>query len=134
MRFRNAALLYAAITLFWLQLEDSQILPVVLLGMAGAALLVTHWLRGRLDLRRPGVRAWAEAALSGALLGLTAALVTALLMVLKAGMHGHVFPDYPPGQILALLGRAPGWVLAGALAALGVLALSRGIREENPPP
>ena len=129
MRFRNAALLYAALTLFWLQLEDNQMLPVVLLGAAGAALLVFHWLRGALNLRRPGVRAWAEAALSGALLGLAAALTTTFLMVLKAGMHGHVFPDYPPGQILALLSRAPTWALAGALAATGLLALTRALRR-----
>ena len=128
MRFRNTALLYAAITLIWLQLEDSQVFPVVLLGTAGAALLVFHWLRGWLNLRRPGPRAWAEAALAGALVGLTATLTTALLMVLKAGMHGHVFPDYPPGQILALLGRAPTWTLAGALAAVGLLAVARGVR------
>jgi len=129
MRFRNAALLYAALTLVWFQLEDNQVLPVVLLGAAGAALLVFHWLRDRVDLRRSGVRAWAEVSLSGALVGLAAALVAALLMVLKAGMHGHVFPDYPPGQILALLARAPTWALAGALAAAGLLAVTRALRR-----
>lgn len=129
MRFRNAALLYAALTLFWLQLEDNQVLPVVLLGTAGAALLVFHWLRGRLNLWRSGARLWMEAALSGGLVGLAAAVVTALLMVLKAGMHGHIFPDYPPGQILALLERAPAWTLAGALAAIGLLAVTRALRR-----
>lgn len=128
MRFRNAALLYAGVTLVWLQLEDNQVTPVVLLGVAGAALLAFHWLAARLDFARSGVRPWLEAALSGALVGLLAAVVTALLMVLKAGMHGHVFPDYPPGQILALLARAPTWTLAGALAALGLLAVIRALR------
>ena len=129
MRFRNAALLYAALTLFWLQLEDNLVLPVALLGAGGAALLAYHWLHGRVDFQRSGARAWVEAALSGALVGLAAAVATALLMVLKAGMHGHIFPDYPPGQILALLGRAPTWTLAGALAAVGLLAASRALRS-----
>lgn len=129
MRFRNAALLYAGTTLIWLQLEDNHVGPVVLLGAAGAALLAFHWLHARVDFRRSGGRVWLEAALSGALVGLLAAVVTALLMVLKAGMHGHVFPDYPPGQILALLARAPTWTLAGALAAAGLLAVVRAFRD-----
>jgi hypothetical protein len=128
MRFRNAALLVVGLTLLWLQLEDNQVGPVVLLGAAGAGLLAYHWLRRRVDFRRTGPRPWLEAALSGALVGLLAAVVTALLMVLKAGMHGHAFPDYPPGQILALLGRAPTWMLAGALAGPGLLALVRASR------
>ena len=129
MRFRNAALLYAALTLFWLQLEDNLVLPVALLGAGWAALLVYHWLHGRVDFQRSGARAWVEAALSGALVGLAAAVATALLMVLKAGMHGHIFPDYPPGKILAIIGRAPTWTLAGALAAVGLLAASRALRS-----
>lgn len=128
MRFRNAALLYAAVTLFWLQLEDHQVLPVALLGTTGAMLLVYHWLRGRLQPQHHGLRPWAKAAVSGALAGLLAAPATALLMVLKAGMHGHVFPDYPPGQILALLGLTPVWTLTGALAAVGLLAVGKAIR------
>jgi len=72
MRFRNAALLYAALTLFWLQLEDNLVLPVALLGAGGGALLAYHWLHGRVDFQPSGARAWVEAALSGALVGWTA--------------------------------------------------------------
>lgn len=127
MRFRNAVLLYAPFVLFWLQLEDNHVLPVVLLGTAGAGLLTVYWLRGRVDLWQRGLRGWLAVGLSGMVWGVAAAAVTALLMVMKAGMHGHVFPDYPPGQILAVLALAPTWALAGALLLVGGVAVWRGL-------
>lgn len=123
LRFRNAALLHAAITLFWLQLEDNHILPVVLVGTVWAALLAFHWLRrARFG---AGLRGWLVTAFAGGLWGALAAVITALLMVLKAGMHGHVNPDFLPGQVLAMLGLTPLWALAGALVVVGGLALRR---------
>jgi hypothetical protein len=128
MRFRNAVLLYAPFVLFWLQLEDNHVLPVVLLGTVGAGLLTIYWLRGRVDLRQAGLRGWLAAALGGMIWGMAAAVVTALLMVLKAGMHGHVFPDYPPGQVLAVLALAPTWAVAGALLVVGGVAVWRALK------
>src|SRR5690606_18960167 len=107
----------------------NHVLPVVLLGAMGAGLLAVYWLRGRVDLRRPGTPAGIEAARSGALVGLGAAVVRALLMVLTGGMHGHVFPAYPPCQSLALLALAPTWALASALALVGGLAVMRALRQ-----
>jgi hypothetical protein len=66
-------------------------------------------------------------ALLGAALGLAAALTAATLMFFKNALHAHVFLDYPPALIGAMLARGPVWLLAGALlglgAALGWLAL-----------
>jgi hypothetical protein len=50
-------------------------------------------------------------------------------MFFKNARHSHLYPDYPPEQLLAMLGRAPIWMLAGAFLGLslglGWLALRR---------
>ncbi|PJF26317.1 MAG: hypothetical protein CUN53_08335, partial [Phototrophicales bacterium] len=48
-------------------------------------------------------------------------VITSALMLLKNGLHGHVFPDYPFGVIAEMLLRAPVWIGAGALTALAWL-------------
>ncbi len=60
-------------------------------------------------------------ALAGAALGLASSLATAVLMLVKDGLHSHLFPDYPFGMIVAILERSPLWALAGIFAGIGLL-------------
>ena len=45
------------------------------------------------------------ALLTGSLIGALSALASALLMLFKDLRHGHIFPDYPPEMMLAMLER-----------------------------
>lgn len=121
---------YGFATLLWLQLEDNSVLPVTLLGLAGAALLLGFWTLARVGGATLSLAAFiAGAALLGGLVGVGAALTTAALMLLKTGMHAHLFPDYPPGLLIATLERAPVWGLAGALGLLGVALVWLALRR-----
>jgi hypothetical protein len=59
--------------------------------------------------------------LSGGAIGGGGAVTAAAAMLLKNGLHGHIFPDYPFGVIAEMLLRAPVWMAAGALTALALL-------------
>lgn len=96
-------------------------MPVTLAGVALALIAAAFWITGRYGGRAiPAREALIGAVLIGAVVGAGGALSTAALMLLKVGLHGHVFPDYPFGMILDMLRRAPIWALAGSLAALSV--------------
>lgn len=123
-RRRLIALGYGLALFIWLQVEDNSPLPVALFG-SGLSILLTL---DRLSRTVPPRYRLAGSAALGAIAGLGATLATVALMVLKTGMHSHVFPDYPPGQMLELLQRAPVWTVAGALAGLGVALAMRAVR------
>jgi hypothetical protein len=55
----------------------------------------------------------------------------ALLMLIKDGLHAHLFPDYPFGMIVDILGRAPLWALAGILAGIGLLLAWWAIKQND---
>jgi hypothetical protein len=98
------------------------VLPVSALGWGLAALGLTLWIARHYGGRSiAGRAAMLAAALTGAAAGLGAALAAALLMLVKTGLHSHVFPDYPFGLMVDILARAPLWALAGVLAAVGLL-------------
>ena len=69
------------------------------------------------------------ATLAGALIGASASAITAALMLFKDLRHAHPFPDFPPAMILGMLERLPPWMLAGALAGLGIALLLNLLRE-----
>lgn len=120
-RTRLAALATGAVVLIWLSLEDNTLTPVVLLGVTLAALITSLTTFDKLGGRRIPMRQLpVAAALAGAVIGLSASVMTAALMFFKNAMHAHLFPDYPPGLILAMLQRGPVWLVAGALAGLGM--------------
>jgi len=129
-RTRWIVAIFGGILFFWLRLEDNSVWSVVSLG-AGLALLTIGWTTmGKLGGREVRARYLIPgAALLGGLTGLGASLATTALMILKTGMHGHLFPDYPPGEIIALLQRIPIWMLAGGLVGFG-LALAWWARHD----
>ena len=64
-----------------------------------------------------------SAALFGAVSGAFSSICAVLLMLFKDARHAHLYPDYPPRILGAMLSRLPAWLVAGALAAIGVVLL-----------
>ncbi|MFN8450475.1 MAG: hypothetical protein U0521_18290 [Anaerolineae bacterium] len=133
-RLRLIALAYGALLLFWSSLEDNSVLPVALLGGGLALLALSLWLTRRYGGRIFAARtALLGAALAGAAFGLAASLAVAVLMLIKDGLHSHLFPDYPFGMIVDILTRAPLWALAGSFAGIRSAAGMVGDQtKENP--
>ena len=121
---RFIGLLFGFVLLFWMSVEDNQVWPAALLGAGLSALVVGLNLLKRWGGRIVPTRlAVPGAVIVGALVGLGASLLTGGLMVFKNALHGHVYLDFPPGLVLAVLERAPVWSLAGGLVGLGLLLL-----------
>jgi hypothetical protein len=119
-RARLIALAYGGGLMLWLSLEENSVAAAAALGLGLAALMLVLTTADKLGGRRIAAHAVPLAgALLGAAIGLGAAVASAGLMFFKNALHAHVFPDYPPGLIGALLGRGPAWTLAGALLGLG---------------
>jgi hypothetical protein len=118
--------------LFWLSLEDNHAWGVAALGWMLAALLLALALLNRLGGQTlPAASILPGAVLLGLATGLAASIATAALMFFKNAMHAHIFLDYPPGMMLALLARAPGWALAGGLAGAGLALAWGALRRET---
>lgn len=127
---RLLALGFGAALLAWLSVEDLVTWPAALFGLGLSSLIVIlstlDKIRGRWLARRyvPVL-----GLLLGAAVGAGTGVTAAGLMFFKNAMHAHVFPDYPAGLILAMLGRAPLWAAAGALAGLGLGLAWLALRE-----
>ncbi|NWG16722.1 MAG: hypothetical protein HXY41_08815 [Chloroflexi bacterium] len=120
-RARLFALPFGLALLLWLSLEDTHIWPVALLGLGLSALLNLFFVLDKLGGQAiPRRYALPLAALAGVLIGLGASIAAAGLMFFKNALHAHVFLDFPPGLMLAMLERAPAWALAGGLFGLGL--------------
>ncbi len=121
-RLRLGALGYGVVLFVWASLEDNAVLPVALLGSGLALMLAALWVTAKLAGKTFVARsALLFAAFAGAATGLGAALAVALLMLIKDGLHAHLFPDYPFGLIVDILARAPLWALAGSFAGIGLV-------------
>ena len=115
---------YGLVLLIWMSLEDNSTLSVALLGTGATILYSTIWLLKHIGGQVLPVRVWFPGLiLLGGILGAWSAVTTTLLMFFKTGWHGHVFPDYPPPMLLAMLQRLPVWTLAGALFGLAIALL-----------
>ena len=118
-RLLNIAL--GIIVLVWSSLEDNQVGGVVLLGWIVAIISVAHFMMSRFGNQTYTVKSLIKLSpLVGASIGASASIITALLMLFKVIRHSHVFPDYPPEMILAILERLPVWSLSSGLIALGL--------------
>ncbi|RPI27891.1 MAG: hypothetical protein EHM70_17330 [Chloroflexota bacterium] len=115
-RLRLIALALGAAILLWLPFEDQTDTLATLLS---AALCIWFAVRySWADGLRPS-QLLIRAALVWAIMGLLVSPLAALLLVFKIGLHSHSYPDFTPGQILAVLYRTPVWIIAGLLAGLG---------------
>lgn len=120
-------------TLLWLGIEDTSLLPPILLALG---LTVSVGYRMLLYLRGGHVYEWKKAITGGMLLGALGGfgttVVTVLLMFLKTAMHSHAYPDYPPQVMAAVFMRAPAWTATGALVGLGIVLLWIGATAYPP--
>ena len=120
--FRRHLLVFTGVVIFlWSGVEDNHVFAVTALGGLSAISLTAILLSSRF-----AIPALAKAhmlplaATTGALVGSLASLSTTALMLFKDVRHSHVFPDYPPEMILAILERLPFWALAGGLTGIGI--------------
>ncbi len=121
--YKNRLLIIALgiIVMIWSGLEDNQVTGVVILGWILAIVSITN-----IIISHYGGQPYSSSTaikfspLVGASIGASASLITALLMIFKTIRHSHVFPDYPPPMIMAILERLPIWALSGGLIALGL--------------
>ncbi|MBN2470626.1 MAG: hypothetical protein JXN59_07890 [Anaerolineae bacterium] len=134
---RRPSLVYASAlaglaALLWLGGEDTRLLPVTALALCLTVLLCLATITGRYAGRRLTVRGviLAGGAL-GAGCGIGTALTTTSLMLFKIALHGH--PDYSWAMFQAVLARAPGWGLGGALIGLGMALLWVAVALKAPP-
>ena len=124
--YKNRLLIIALgiIILIWSGLEDNQVWGVVLLGWTLAIVSVAHFMMSRFANQSVDTIAFIKLSpLVGGSIGIIASLITALLMIFKVIRHSHVFPDYPPQLILAIIGRLPIWALCGGCVVLGLALL-----------
>lgn len=131
-RARWAAILTGLSVFLWLGPEDNHVWSAALMGALVSFVVLAHWVMGRFGgqtLQPRQIILWAG--VFGSLAGLGASVLTALLMVLKDVRHAHIFPDYPPGLLLAMLSRAPFWALAGGLIGLSVGLAWRAVRKNE---
>jgi hypothetical protein len=121
---RWLALVYGLLLFLWLGPEDYSVWPVTLLGTGLSALTVILWMSGKIGGKEVSGRMLLPGAtLMGATIGIGASIATAALMFFKNARHAHIYLDFPPGQMLAMLERAPIWGLAGSLVGLALALL-----------
>jgi hypothetical protein len=113
-RLPRAIWIVSGIGMFiWMRLEDNAVWSAALIGLITSVLLTLTLIGIG---RNPVVLI-----VSGGVIGGGGAVAASAVMLLKNGLHGHVFPDYPFGVIAEMLLRAPIWTGAGALTALAFL-------------
>ena len=119
-----AALLIGASIFLWLRLEDDTVIAAAIGGLLITCLIVIGWAWRKVGGREYTWR-WllAVCAALGGLIGLGTAVSTALLMLIKNGLHAHIFPEFPFGMISGMLPLAPIWALGGVLIGLGIGAV-----------
>lgn len=108
----------------WFAYEDRGLTAVVLLAaVLCLAAGLSAWARLR---HSPAVRLGRRSAgaLAGLLAGAAVGPVTALLILIKTGLHAHPLPDFTAADLNAALSIWPAWTGAGLAAgwALGWLA------------
>jgi len=106
------------VILVWSGVEDHDVITVTALGLLLSLATVTFYMMSRFGGRTLGLPQLAFS--FGAAVGAFSSVMTVLLMLFKDLRHGHIYPDYPPQLMLAILERLPLWTLAGGLAGLGL--------------
>ncbi|MDX2161189.1 MAG: hypothetical protein SF162_07690 [bacterium] len=131
---RWIAFAYGALVFIWLSLEDNAVFSVALIGLGGAGLVgVRGFLRQFGGKTLPAAAFGIGLAVTGAGIGVGGAVGAAALMLLKTGLHSHLFPDYPAGVMIAMLMRAPAWGSAGALCGISAACWLLGGLPKAPP-
>lgn len=128
---RRLALGYGAALLLWLSVEDNAVWPVTVFGLGLCILIMGLTTFDRINLASVPAH-WLPivSTVFGLLVGMGTAVATAGLMFFKNALHAHVFLDFPPALMLAMLQRAPQWGAAGALIGLSLGLVWLAVRVE----
>ena len=105
---------------FWIAYEDQGLIAVTIVAVTiSAAASITLFERSTQNQTMPR-RAWlAKTGFAGFVAGLAVGPISALLMLIKLGLHAHGEPDFAPDDFALALMRSIGWALLGA--GLGIL-------------
>lgn len=108
---RFAFLLLGALVLLWLSTESRDVRLTLLFGS------VFSLLAGLRIAFRLGLSRFSPITLAGigSLVGLLTPVLTALLMLLKVGLHSHPTPDFTLSQVMGVFERAPYFIAGGLL-------------------
>lgn len=110
--------------LIWSGLEDNQVIAVVILGWVLAIFATLSFIQSRFGGQSMQSNTLLKLSpILGAIIGASASLITMLLMLFKDVRHGHVFPDYPPQLMIAIIERLPVWAIGGGLVLFGLILL-----------
>jgi hypothetical protein len=134
-RARLLGLVYGGIIFLWFSVEDNAVWPVAALGAGLSALIVSLTTMDKIGGSIVAARFIPLLmALMGGVIGLGASVTVVALMFFKNALHAHIFPDFPPALMLAMLQRAPAWAAAGALLGCGLglawIALRTGVSAD----
>ena len=114
--WRLLSLMVGGLLFIWLTLEDTQLLPIILLVLLATSIWVLNPLMQRFAGQSISPTKFILAmALLGALIGAGTVILTTIMMFLKTAWHSHLFPDYPAPMMVAMFQRLPLWTVAGAL-------------------
>lgn len=129
---RLIALAYGIALFVWLSLEDTTTGPVLLFGLCLSLLIVLLTTFDKLGGQRVALRYILPLfAGMGILSGLGTGIAVAGLMFFKNARHAHLFPDYPPQMMIAVLERGPVWGLAGGLIGVSMALAWLALRGET---
>ena len=122
-----------AVAIFiWSTPEEDRLIFPALLGAWLAVSLLWHSVSSRYSGRLlRGAGLIVAAALFGLASGAFASVCAVGLMLFKDARHAHMYPDYPPAILGAMLARLPIWSLAGMLAAVGAAILLSALRQRH---
>ena len=109
---------------FWIAYEDRGLTAIsivaVAIAFAGGLTVFSRRMGQEPQLRRRWV---VSSTVTGLVAGAAIGPLTALLMLVKLGLHAHPEPDFGPEQFLQALSRTIYWAVLGAFigAALGLV-------------
>ena len=105
-------LLAGIISIFWLPIEDITLTFLVLVS-ASWGIWLAGWIDTRTGYRFRSLAATWRKVLAGGLAGLMLPVAAIILVLIKAGLHGHGFLDFSFYQLGQVLSRTPLWVGLG---------------------
>src|SRR5689334_139287 len=87
---------FGLVFFFWIGIEDTTLLPPLILGASLPAIVLAHFLMRRFGgAPLPARKGMLLLSVGGLLGGVMAPLAATILMALKVSLHSHAYPDYP---------------------------------------
>jgi hypothetical protein len=108
--------------LLWLSLENSSELVVMILAIVTSFLLtIVIMAKKYQSLPLP----FHNFVIAGVLAGAAVTPLALTFIIIKNGLHAHIYPDYSIQQISIIIHRTPIWIVGGFLISIGVGIFSK---------